>query len=195
MSPKRVQDTTFPISKDNWEKERLRQLPWELAAVSWTLAVMQTHVSVQSHLFSGEWATILSGHIFLAPIRQLLSQVLRIQNKGQDRCSWHKANNEGSSCVWERKIDSEQIVQLLSHVQRFATPRTVACLAPLSSTVSRSLLKFMSIESVMLSNHFIFCFPLLLLPSVFPTIRVFTSWLCKWVSSSHQVAKVLELQL
>ena len=47
------------------------------------------------------------------------------------------------------------VVQSLSHVQLFATPQTTACQAPLSSTISQSLLKFVSIESVMLSNHFI----------------------------------------
>ena len=50
---------------------------------------------------------------------------------------------------------------------------TTACQAPLSSTISQSLLKLMSIESVMLSNHCILCCPLLLLPTVFPSIRVF----------------------
>ena len=49
------------------------------------------------------------------------------------------------------------------------------CQAPLFSTLSQSLLKFMSIELVMLSNHFIFCCPLLLLPSIFPSIRVFSN--------------------
>ena len=55
------------------------------------------------------------------------------------------------------------------------TPWTAACQASLSSTVSWSLLKFMSIESVMLSNHLICCHPLLLLSSVFPSIRVFSN--------------------
>ena len=74
-------------------------------------------------------------------------------------------------------------IQSLSHVQFFATPWTVASQAVLSSTVSQSLLKFMSIELVMLSNHLIFCCPLILLPSVFPSIRVFSieSALCiRW---------------
>ena len=61
----------------------------------------------------------------------------------------------------------------------------------LSFTISRSLLKLMSVESVMPSNHLILCRPLLLLPSIFPSIRVFF----KWVSSLQQMAKVLELQL
>ena len=64
-------------------------------------------------------------------------------------------------------------VQLLSHVQLFATPWTAAYQASLSITRSQSLLKLMSIESVMPSNHLIFCRPLLLLPSIFPSIRVF----------------------
>ena len=51
----------------------------------------------------------------------------------------------------------------------------VACLAPLSTTISRSLLKFMSIELVILSNHLIFCAPTLLLPSIYPSIRVFSN--------------------
>ena len=66
-------------------------------------------------------------------------------------------------------------VQLLSHVQLFVTPWTVARQASLSFTISRSLLKLMSIESVMPSNHFIICRPLLVLPSIFPSIRVFSS--------------------
>ena len=79
-------------------------------------------------------------------------------------------------------------VQSLSCVQLFATLWTAACQASLSITNSWSLLKLMSIESLMPSNHLILCHSLLLLPSVFPTIRVFSSF-------SHQVAKVLEFQL
>ena len=63
--------------------------------------------------------------------------------------------------------------QLLSCVQLFVTPWAAAYQASLSYTVSRSLLKLMSIESMMPSNHLILCHPHLLLPSVFPSIRVF----------------------
>ena len=66
-------------------------------------------------------------------------------------------------------------VQLLSHIQLFATPRTAACQAPLSITNSWSLLKLMSIELVMPSNHLILCRPLLLLPLIFPSLRVFSN--------------------
>ena len=64
-------------------------------------------------------------------------------------------------------------VKLLSHVRLFATPWTVARQASLSITNSWSLLNLMSIESVMPSNHLILCHPLLLLPSIFPSIRGF----------------------
>ena len=64
-------------------------------------------------------------------------------------------------------------VQSFSHARLFATPLTEACQASLSITKTRSLLKLMSIELVMLSNHLILCLPLLLLPSVLPYIRVF----------------------
>ena len=62
-----------------------------------------------------------------------------------------------------------------SHIQLFATPWTAVCQASLSITNSQSLLKLMSIKSVMPSNHLIFCRPLLLLPSIFPSIRVFSN--------------------
>ena len=66
-------------------------------------------------------------------------------------------------------------VQSLSHVWLCVTPRTAACQASLSITNSRSLLKLMSIESVMPSNHLILCCPLLLQPSIFLIIRVFSN--------------------
>ena len=67
------------------------------------------------------------------------------------------------------------LVQSLSHVQLFVTPWTAAHQASLFITNSWSLLKLMSIELVMLSNHLILCGPLLLLPSIFPSIRVFSN--------------------
>ena len=66
-------------------------------------------------------------------------------------------------------------VQLLSHVRLFATPWTVACQGSRSNTNSWSLLKLMSIESVMPSNHLILCCPLLFLLSIFPSIRVYSN--------------------
>ena len=66
-------------------------------------------------------------------------------------------------------------VKSLSHVQCFATSWTTAHLTFLSFTISWSFLKLVSIESVMPSNHLILCSPLLLLPSIFPSIRIFSS--------------------
>ena len=66
-------------------------------------------------------------------------------------------------------------VQSLSRVRLFATPWAVAHHASLSITNSRSLPKLMSIESVMPSNHLILCRPLLVLPSIFPSIRIFSN--------------------
>ena len=66
-------------------------------------------------------------------------------------------------------------VQSVSRVRLFATPWTAAWQASLSITNSRSLPKLMSIESVMPSNHLMLCYPLLLLPSIFPNIRVFSN--------------------
>ena len=66
-------------------------------------------------------------------------------------------------------------IQSFSRVRLFVTPWTVAGKASLSITNSRSLLKLMSIQSMMPSNHLIFCCPLLLPPSVFPSIRVFSN--------------------
>ena len=96
-------------------------------------------------------------------------------------------------------MDKEYIssVQLLSRVQTFVTPWTAACQASLSITNSWNSPKPMSIELVMPSNHLIICRPLLLLPLIFPSIRVFSSesvlhirWPKYGVSSSSSVLPV-----
>ena len=71
------------------------------------------------------------------------------------------------------------------------TPGTGTCQAPLSFTISRSLLKPLSVESMMPSNHLILCCPLLLLPLIFPSIRIFSVELALCI----RLAKVLKLQL
>jgi len=76
-------------------------------------------------------------------------------------------NDSFCHTVWKHSV------QLLSLVQLFVTPWTAAHQASLSITSSWSLLKLMSIKLLMLSNHLILCHPLLLLPSIFPSIRVF----------------------
>ena len=76
--------------------------------------------------------------------------------------------------LFSRKVEDLKIVQLLSHVQLFVTPGTTARQAPLSFTISWSSLKLMSIEFMMPSNHLFLCRALLLLPSIFPCIGVFS---------------------
>ena len=80
--------------------------------------------------------------------------------------------------TWSQIISS---LQSLSHVWLFATPWTAARQASLSIINSRSLLRLMSIESVMPSKHLILCLPLLLLPSIFPSIRVFSNESVLWI--------------
>ena len=87
------------------------------------------------------------------------------------------------------------------------TPWTAAHQAPLSSTIAWSLFKFMSIESVMPSNHLILCCPLLLLPSIFPNIRVFSNelalhirWLKYWsfnfsISPSNEYSGLISFRM
>ena len=87
------------------------------------------------------------------------------------RCS--KRENWLSTILWMRRHLSS--VQLLSRVQLFETPWAAACQASLSITNTWSLLKLMSIELVMSSNHLILYHPLLFLPSIFPSIRVFSN--------------------
>ena len=89
------------------------------------------------------------------------------------------------------------VIQSLGYVQLFATPWTTTHLSSLSSTISWSLLKVISIESVMLSNHRILHCPLLLSPSLFPSIRVFFSdlalhirWLKYWSFSFSSVPSI-----
>ena len=72
----------------------------------------------------------------------------------------------------EKDYHPRHIMSMFSHIQIFATPWTEAHQASLSFTISWRLIKFMSIDLVMLSNYFILCHPLLLLPSIFPNIRI-----------------------
>ena len=89
-------------------------------------------------------------------------------------CTVYQDTDEALSYSWQRVFQFSS-VQSLSHVWLFATPWTSACQASPSITNSQSLPKLMSIESVTPSNHLILCCPLLLLPSIFPSIRVFSN--------------------
>ena len=103
---------------------------------------------------------------------------------------------QGQRSYWVR-AHPDVVVHSLSCVQLFVTPWTAAHQASLSFTISQSLLKLMSIESVMPSNNLILCRPLLLLPSTFPSIRVFSKgsvlhirWQSIGVSASASVLPV-----
>ena len=98
--------------------------------------------------------------------------------------SWRTPNIASSLCtpMWPiqplcqgNKTGRVAVVQPLSRVRRFATPWTAAHQVSLSFAIAWSLLKLMSVESMMLFNHLILCCPLLLLPSIFPSIRVFSN--------------------
>ena len=103
--------------------------------------------------------------------------------------------------------EHRQAVPSLGRARLFATPWTAACQASLSISNSQSLLKLMSIESVMPSNHLILCRPLLPLPSIFPSIRVFSSesalhirWPKYWsfsfsISPSHEYSGLISFQM
>ena len=126
------------------------------------------------------WRKVQTGIQHIGP--NLSSQEYSILMLGR-WFSWHLAHFQADLIAQEIYCCSA------THVQFFLTPWTAARQASLSINNSRSLLKLMSIESVMPSKHLILCHPLLLLPSIFPSIMVFSN-----ESALHQVAKVLELQ-
>ena len=119
----------------------------------------------------------------------------------------------GLLCLWWmipffiRKWSSLSSVQLLNHVRLFAMPWTAVRQASLSITNSRSLLKLMSIETVMPFNNLILCCPLLLLPSIFPSTEVFSNesvlpirWLKYWnfslsISSSNEYSGLISFRM
>ena len=109
--------------------------------------------------------------IIFASVASLSWNLCFLELEGGSRVEpWREAQEWGDICI--------VVVQSLSCVRFFATPRTAAHQAFLSFTISQSLLKFMSIESVMPSNHLTLCHPLLLLPSIFSRVRYFPlSWL------------------
>ena len=98
-----------------------------------------------------------------------------VWKNSMDRGAWRvTAHGVAKTQTW-LSTQAFSSVQSLSCVQLFVIPWTAACQASLSITNSRSLLRFMSIELVMPSNNLLLCRPLLLLPSIFPSIRVFSN--------------------
>ena len=125
---------------------------------------------------------IYNGILFVFPSKKFCTKLL---------ASFSNPHHTLSPVSLEKDLNGHVVVQSLSRVWLFATPWTAARQASLSFTISQSLLKLMPIESVMPSNCLALCHPLLLLPSIFPSIRV----IFQWVISLHLVAKGLELQL
>ena len=126
-------------------------------------------MSAENHRFSG------SGFapVWFMWIRDLLS--LHVWNGGCDTRLPGRLGGlrEVTSAV--ASVHRLVVVQSLSHVLLFATPSMAATQACLSFTISQSLLRLTSIVLIMPSSHLILCHPLLLLPSIFPSIRVFSS--------------------
>ena len=122
--------------------------------------------------------------------------------EGKQLCFWIKGLP-----YFSRTSSSVSSVQSFSSVWFFVTPWTAPCQAFLSVTNSWSLFKLMSIESVMPSNHLILCHPLLILPSIFPSIRVFSNesvlcitWPEDWnfsfnISSSNEYSRLISFRM
>ena len=126
----------------------------------------------------GDCSHKIKGHLLLARKAMTnLNSVLQSGDITADQGPYSQIYGFSRHHVWMCELDHKeccQSIQLLSCVQLFATPWTAAHQASLSITNSWSLLKLLSIESVMPSNHLILCHPLLLLPSIFPSIRVYS---------------------
>ena len=134
--------------------------------------------------------------MFIAILKFIQVQVCRSPSRPQNNSPWFDVLPSRLSVV---------IVQLLSCVRLFATPWIAAHQAFLSFIISQSLLKLMSVESVMPSNHLILCRPLLLLPSVFPSSRFFSNesalhirWPNYWsfsISPSNEYSGLFSLRI
>ena len=113
-----------------------------------------------------------AGCLPLASFTYIWKKKWQTMGNPMDRGSWQAAVH-----IVEESYRTEPffVVQSLNQVQLFATPQTAACQASLSINNSRRLLKLMSIELMIPSNHLIFCHPLLLLPSICPSIKVFSN--------------------
>ena len=146
---------------------------------------MCVHVLSRGWLFVTPWTVAHQALLSIEFSRQeYRSELLflpagNLLTQGSNPCLMHLLHWQADSLLLappgKEKLIRTGSVQSLSHVRLFATPWIAACQASLSITNSRSSLKLMSIEWVMPSSHLILCRPLLLLPPVPPSIRVFSN--------------------
>ena len=177
------------------------QIQWSYLQINWSHRTAQDRnwsVHRQAHTWSG-WGRACPFETSAISVRGSMSKGLKEVLITLHLPSKRTEQERTFHCIFIKSGYSHFIfnhyyfafvVQLLSHIWVFATPQTAACQASLSFTLSRSLLKLMSSESVMPSNHPILYHPFSSCPQSFPASESFP-----WVSSSHQVTKVLEFQL
>ena len=153
---------SFSISPFNEYSELiLFKIDWlDLFAVQGTLKSLLQHHNSSSILWHSAFFMVQSSHLYMTPGKTIALTKRTFVGKAM-------------SLVFNTPYCCYSM--LLSCVQLFATPPTASHQSPLSFTISQSLLKLISIESVISSNHLIFCPPLLLLSSIFPSIRVFSN--------------------
>ena len=152
----------------------------------------------------------VEGNLTLGDDRKIHQKLSNIEVSLKGRVWVWKAG--GNNSLVERKTSKITgaifvVIWALSRVWFFATPWAVASQASLSFTISQSFLKLKSIESVMLSNHLVLCRPLLLLPSIFPSIRVFSNelallieWPKYWsfsfnISPSNEYSRLISFRI
>ena len=172
--------STYKIVVQSLSHVPLFVTPWTAACQ----APLSTTISWSLFIFTSIESTMLSNHLILCCPLLLLTSIypsIRVfSSELAVRIRWPKSWSFSFSLLYGLTLTSVHdyqlsAVQSLSHVRLFATPWTAARQASLSITNSRSLFKLMSIELVMPSNHLILCHPLLLLPSIFPSIRGFSN--------------------
>ena len=138
------------------------------------LLVMQMNPGLIGKEWYGVWLAGSGNQ--RGPLQRLATKTHFWKTEGRWSCTDHSCCRHGTTLhhIAVEGLQLSQSVQSLSRVQLFVTPWTAACQASLSITNSWGLLRLMFIESVIPPNHLILCRPLLLLPSIFPSIRVFS---------------------
>jgi len=146
-----------------------------LPSPSFKALTVKRHKSVHlKHVLSQKSQSIIQEFIFTQEILIQTRKCQKVEIHKELECSFSESGRWEYILFYYTVLSVFSSVQSLSCVRLFATPWTAAQQASLSITNSQSLPKLMSIESMMPSNHLILCHPILLLPSIFPNIRVFS---------------------